>query len=415
MPLRRSIGGLCFGFALLFSSLRTPLHAQTDKPITTSDATRAIAVYQWTGPLDHPTAARLIPISLFLPSQLDHPLEDAGVYLAQPIPFALQPGTLYLIQSSSETENPSMRPLPFGSQILGAFALQSAAPTPVPNHPLPAWFGYGRFLTPTETLTAITPPAPKAALPPPEPKPTPQPTHKHHNHPKQQAYVTAPTTPILDDPDRPILTANPNPASTSIPELTAPLPDDLHQAIAISDPTNAAPESFAYTFPTPIARNETLQALEALAQPALTHYAVFNHLTPTPNPARTQTTTPTFANAPAPTPTHAQLRAYTLTPTAPPTYILTAESPLTTNGPIYLTLIATLGPSNHPRILLLSLTDATHLDRTPNLIPIDAVDPDATHRADLLFELRSQTTRRFALYDLTTGQPHQTLLTTPIP
>jgi hypothetical protein len=112
--------------------------------------------------------------------------------------------------------------------------------------------------------------------------------------------------------------------------------------------------------------------------------------------------------------THAQLLAYTLSPTATPTYILTAESPLTTDGPIYLTLIAQPDASSHLHLILLSITDATHLDRTPHLIPIDAADPDATGHADLLFELRSQTTRQFALYTLTDGTAQQTLLTTPI-
>jgi hypothetical protein len=83
---RRSIGGLCFTLALLLA----PLRAQTDKATSTTSVTRAIAVYEWTGPLDHPTAARLIPISLFIHNHL----EDAGVYLVQPIPFALQPGNV---------------------------------------------------------------------------------------------------------------------------------------------------------------------------------------------------------------------------------------------------------------------------------------------------------------------------------
>ena len=48
---------------------------------------RAVGVYEWTGDMAKPTASRLIPVSLFI----DGKLEDAGVYLARPVPFALLP------------------------------------------------------------------------------------------------------------------------------------------------------------------------------------------------------------------------------------------------------------------------------------------------------------------------------------
>lgn len=367
---RRSIGGLTLVLAL------APLHAQTDKPASPTPVTRAVAVYEWTGTLDHPTAARLIPVSLFIHGHL----EDAGVYLAQPIPFALQPGNLYTIERAG--------------QPLFALDLNTA------NNPHGAWVGFGRILTPAEAAAATSPHTTIPILPT-EPDTTPTPPAKPEKHKKQapqKAYVTPPTTPILDDPDRPILASGPPPTPATTPELTS-LPADLHQAVAISDAANRPPETFAYTWPSPTTRDETLQSLEALALPPLTHYAAFNQLP-------IASTTPALTNA--------QLLAYTLSPTAAPTYILTAESPLTTDGPIYLTLIAEPGPNSQPHLALLSITDSTHLDRTPQLRPIDAVDPDATNHASLLFELRSQTTRQFALYTLADGQAQQTLLTTPI-
>ena len=394
----RPIHGLLLTIALPLS----PLHAQTDHPASPVPVTRAVAVYEWTGDLAHPTAARLIPVSLFIHAHL----EDAGLYLPQPIPFALRPRTLYLIQHSGQT--------------VGALNIQSAHAL---TNSSPAWAAYGNFLTPTEAAAATlttNPGAPRldsetwvsTEAPPPA-------THeKKKKQPKQQAYVTPPTTPILDDPDRPILQSGPPSAPATTPELTA-LPTDLHQAVAISDAANRPPETFAYPWPTPTSRDQTLQALEALAFPHLTHYIAFNHLTPAPNrlipaPSSTPIVGPTFTIARTPALIHPQLLAYTLAASTTPTYILTAESPLTTAGPIYLTLIAQPDPAGQLHLTLLSLTDATHLDRTPWLRPIDAVDPDATGRADLLFELRSQTTRQFALYALTTTHSQQTLLTTPI-
>jgi hypothetical protein len=386
------IGGLLTLSALLLS----PLSAQTHAVASPSQVTRAVAVYEWTGDLTHPTAARLIPVSLFIHGHL----EDAGVYLAQPIPFALQPGNLYLIQHAGQT--------------VGALNIQSALQSAHTTNTgsLPAWAAYGRFLTPAEALAATAPPpAPTSPILPAEADTTPTPPRhpqhsrhpkpeKHKKQPPQQAYVTAPSTPILDDPGRPILESGPPPTPATTPQLTT-LPPDLHQAAAVSDAANRAPETFAYTWPTPTSRDQTLQALETLALPSLTQYIAFNDLTPAS--LATPPTTPTFTNE--------QLSAYTLTPAAPPTYILTAESPLTTGGPVYLTLIAEPTPSATLHLTLLSITDATHLDRTPWLRLLDAVDPDATGRADLLFELRSQTTRQFALYTLTNGQAQQTLLT----
>jgi hypothetical protein len=388
MHLQSVIGGL----VLLSVAPLSPVHAQTDHPTSTTQTTRAVAVYEWTGPLDHPTAARLIPVSLFI----NNHLEDAGVYLAQPIPFALQPGTVYLLQKAGQT--------------IGALNIQSAHTNPTPS--APSWTAYGRFLTPTEAATATTP---KSPTPPPAEANTDTTLPAHPDHKKktkQQAYVTAPTTPILDDPDRPILQSGQPTAPATTPELTT-LPPNLHQSAAVSDAANRAPETFAYTWPSQSLRDQTLQAVEALALPPLTHYIAFNHLTPAS--AVSHTTGPIFANANTPALTNAQLLAYTLADSATPTYILTAQSPLTIGGPIYLTLIAQPNASSSQlHLTLLSITDAAHLDRTPWLCPIDAVDPDATGRATLLFELRSQTTRQFALYTLTTAPPHQTLRTTPI-
>jgi hypothetical protein len=122
MHYRPSIGGFFFSTALLLS----PLHAQTDQAAPTH-VTRAVAVYEWTGDLAHPIAARLIPVSLFIHGHL----EDAGVYLPQPIPFALQPGNLYLIQRAGQTGVPGGRSLPAGvesaSVLLSPTVISTAA------------------------------------------------------------------------------------------------------------------------------------------------------------------------------------------------------------------------------------------------------------------------------------------------
>ncbi len=58
-----------------------------------------------------------------------------------------------------------------------------------------------------------------------------------------------------------------------------------------------------------------------------------------------------------------------------------------------------------------SVTDESHLDHTPRMRLVDAVDAEASNRASLLFELRSQTTRQFALYRVI-GSRAETTFTT---
>ena len=55
-------------------------------------------------------------------------------------------------------------------------------------------------------------------------------------------------------------------------------------------------------------------------------------------------------------------------------------------------------------VLLKSVTDAAHLDMTPRMRLVDAVDAMADNRGELLFELRGSTQRQFALYRVLRGQ-----------
>src|SRR5271156_1806419 len=70
--------------------------AQTHKVAKPEQVVRAVGVYEWTGDFAKPTASRLIPVSLYIESKF----EDAGVYIARPIPFALLPGNVYILQTA---------------------------------------------------------------------------------------------------------------------------------------------------------------------------------------------------------------------------------------------------------------------------------------------------------------------------
>ena len=65
----------------------------------------------------------------------------------------------------------------------------------------------------------------------------------------------------------------------------------------------------------------------------------------------------------------------------------------------------------NPQVALKSVTDSTHLDRTPRMRLVDAVDVEASNRASLLFELRAQNSRQFALYRVIGAHADQIFLT----
>src|ERR1700728_4622099 len=82
-----------FGTATLTASVTS---AQMHKVAKPEQVVRAVGVYEWTGDFAKPTASRLIPVSLYIEGKF----EDAGIYIARPIPFALLPGHLYILQTA---------------------------------------------------------------------------------------------------------------------------------------------------------------------------------------------------------------------------------------------------------------------------------------------------------------------------
>jgi hypothetical protein len=477
MPRRATILGLC----LLAATAHAPLAAQTHKVAAPEKVTRALAVYEYTGDLAKPDAARLVPISIFIDSQL----EDAGVYLAKPVPFALDAGIVYSIERAGD---------PIGTLDLDYARNIVTRRSATDDNPVGAWYGYGRFLSPaaeaaqnkklhpakpsvivattdsdnpdddrpkfirresstdtaapatTRTTTAKNQPP---SAPDPDADDPDRPTLRHrdpttddtkHKKTKVGGYVSGPSTSLNDDPDRPTVRRG-TPTGVTTPTPLAGLPPGLHQDVAISDAAFHDPHPFAREWATSTEHAETLAALQTLAKPRIANYTLTNKLSPTPpSPAPTPSApaksgTPTLvaqglspgsgrvshpagkkgALAPAKPPTftltNEHLSGYSLTYGGLPTFIYTAEVPLAAGGPVYVTLVAQRLPSGELQLSLNSITDATHLDRTPWLRPIDVVDPDWSHRASLLFELRAQTTRQFALYRLVSAQAEQTFIT----
>ncbi len=115
-------------------------HGQMHKVAPPENVVRALGVYEWTGDMAKPTASRLIPVSLFI----DGHLEDAGEYMARPVPFALETGTVYEVDQAGISKGLI--------DLLFARHLQGADLATVFDD---GWFGYGHFKAPTAPKPAV--------------------------------------------------------------------------------------------------------------------------------------------------------------------------------------------------------------------------------------------------------------------
>lgn len=128
--------------------------AQMHKVAKPEQVVRAVGVYEWTGDLNKPTASRLIPVSIFVEGKL----EDAGVYVARPVPFALLPGNIYELQDAGVDKG--MLDLVYARHLQATDATGDLAYDD-------GWFGYGSVkplaaakkpakLRPSKTLPTLT-------------------------------------------------------------------------------------------------------------------------------------------------------------------------------------------------------------------------------------------------------------------
>ncbi len=125
MRMYRKVGALLGGAALVGS-----ITAQTHRVAKPETVVRAVAIYEWTGDMAKPAASRVVPVTIFI----DQHLEDAGVYLARPIPFALMPQDLYELEVAGA---------PKGTvELVYARHLQATNAAEAYDD---GWFGYGSY------------------------------------------------------------------------------------------------------------------------------------------------------------------------------------------------------------------------------------------------------------------------------
>lgn len=261
--------------------------------------------------------------------------------------------------------------------------------------------------TSSGTTTAQTddPDRPRLTKPKPEQKPQTKP---------EDDVGHVDSLPDISDPDRPRLKRGKAAGSglKVLPSLMG-LPSDMQQAVAVSDVKNQPDHPWTFSWANPADEDKMKAALEDIARDAL---GLKSPPPATPkkaaatrtSAARTSSTKKSMlkpAPAPAPPPlADEQFRVFELAYGSGATMVLTAH----TDGPVpqmkFVTLIAQPDLYGNVRVLMKSVTDGSHLDETPRMRLVDAVDALADNRGELLFELRGDNERQFALYRIYRGQ-----------
>jgi hypothetical protein len=232
-----------------------------------------------------------------------------------------------------------------------------------------------------------------------------QPKQKKKNE-DDEAYVSDVAT--ATDPDRPHLFRGKSEgfAAPVLPSLMG-LPPDMEQEVAVSDVKTRPVHPWDYSWVNPDDEAKMKAAVEDLARTAL---GINPPPAPPakPKPASKTATTHKSAKSVAPPPPapllDEQFRVFELAYGSGATMVISAHT-AGAGAPIkFVTLIAQPDLYGNVAVLVKNVTDASHLDDTPRLRLVDAVDAMADNRGELLFELRGSTQRQFALYRVLRGQ-----------
>lgn len=292
---------------------------------------------------------------------------------------------------------------------------------------------------------------------------------KQERKQENQASVTSSGS-IADDPDRPHLHhgSGEEGGDKEAPKLMG-IPKDMHQMVAVSDAKNRDTHPFARAWEDSNEHAAILAKMQGFARAKLAEYGVVPGVTPpsavagssvspsadagmnTPDggppklrrgippksdvtsapvpatPGTSKKTAPARQSAHTGTRSHArsakaagpaqitladeELKGYTLSYGGAPTYVYMAHTVETGSVMRYVTIVAQDDGMGQLKVALASVTDAAHLDRTPWMRLVDAVDVEASNRASLLFELRSKNSRQFALYRVIAAKPEQIFAT----
>jgi hypothetical protein len=208
-------------------------------------------------------------------------------------------------------------------------------------------------------------------------------------------------------------------AEADTPAQLTGVPSSLQQMIAVSDAGDHEVHPFVYLWPDPEDATKMQAQMQIAAASAIA--AALPPVKAAPKPRVAASTTQRHRAAAAapskaiPVFTNEHFKAYELTYSGGATLVYSAETTDHAGKTKYVTLIAQPDFNGIPRILFKSVTDDDHLDRTPRMKLVDAVDARANNRGDLIFELRSLHDREFVIYRISAGLAEQVFTTGTLP
>jgi len=423
---------------------------------------RAIAVLEWTGDQDKPKTSRLVPITIYD----GQALQDGNVYLARPQPLALageveyelekngQPIGLYDIKNAGQEEGlwvgygswkalPSAKPAPPKPIVDEGFDPNDDKPVLHRRHPAdssnPSKTGSDSGSSSgSETTSAPTDPdrptlhkksgSDDSSSSSPSPAADPdQPTlHKKDSDDAASTKTADSDRPVLHkssrasdandgehtdsaDPDRPhLLRGKPSGNGPDVLPSLMGLPADMQQAVAVSDAKTRPEHPWSYSWANPGDEEKMKASLEDIARQAL-------GLKTPPPPAPKRASTKSHAKPASPSEPlplmDEKFRVFELAYGSGATMVLSAHTDAPPQKQKFITLIAQPDLYGNALVLLKSVTDNAHLDETPRMRLVDAVDALADNRGELLFELRGATQRQFALYRVLRGTAEKIFVT----
>jgi hypothetical protein len=481
-------------FAALFLTFSAGAQypGQIAKPETNAPDLRAVAIFEWTGDEAHPKNGRLVPICIYDGQDLN----DAGVYLSQPEPLALQsdveyqlqhdgvPSGLFDIDTSAREQGGwvgygKWLPMPAakaptrvakvdvdqddaqsdvpvlhrkhhagdsgaddsagsasgGSGGSGSGAgsdSSSGGPAPDPDGPTLHKGGDASTTGSGSGSNSGGSSSGDSSAPPSDPdrpvlrrtddgsatgSDSGSPKLKKKKKDSDEAYVDSVTN--STDPDRPHLFFG-KPSGYGAPVLPTllGLPPNMRQTVAVSDATDRPEHPWNYTWANPDDEDKMKSEMEDQARIALGLDAA------PAAPARTASKTASKASTahksarpaasvpPAPLLIE-QFRVFELAYGSGATMVLSAHTMATGAQEKFVTLIGQPDLYGGVVVLMKNVTDAAHLDLTPRMRLVDAVDAEADNRGELLFELRGATQRQFTLYRVLRGDARQIFLSGP--
>jgi len=439
--------------------------AQTHKVETPDAVVRAVVVYEWTGEAGKATANRVVPVSLFI----DGKFQDAGIYMARPVPLALDTDTVYSLRKagvetgtldlkyeqrliSGDTEEIDDGWLAYGSVKLkpkevllpvkpgtkvavlavngktdgpkfGGKAADSAAAADDSDRPS---FHRRETADASPGSTGTTPSSGSASDDVADRPTLKRRSAEERKADQKKAKDTARVTggaDLNDDPDRPTLKRGTVAENLQVedPPLRG-LPKDMQQMVAVSDAKDRPEHNFARAWLDADEKADVLAKMQDFARAQLAAYQGVGPAVAAPVPpasavpANGSKLRKKMPVAPPPPPAplalnDAMLKGYTLSYGGAATYVYMATNPGINGTTRYVTVVAQDEPTVGLKLALASVTDSTHLDRTPWMRLVDVVDADASNRASLVMELRAAHTRQFALYRVIGAKAEQIFLT----